>query len=256
MRSMTTTIERSTDIAPGRERGLSSLPKALIGIALFYFGIVPIFWYLEVHAGVSHSVASNTMTVLHILCFAGALALPWLPLRDLKGRTRSQKLDSTVIVWLFICLAPRFIWELPWLFFLDEIKQGVQNDALWSYLWSPYLVGGDARYLNGDPLIVTLEWIAVFVGVFEAYALVQFFRQGKRFTNNQLAFVMGGMIVEVMLPAVYFGTEIANSLDNVSSPADLVIKFVVLNSFWCTLPLITYFWGVRRLANQNLSVTF
>ena len=82
---MTTTIERGTESEARRERGLSTLPKALIGIALFYFGIVPVFWYLEVHAGVSHSVASNTMTVLHILCFAGALALPWLPLSVSEG---------------------------------------------------------------------------------------------------------------------------------------------------------------------------
>ena len=161
-----------------------------------------------------------------------------------------------MIVWLFICLAPRFIWELPWLFFLDQIKEGVLSDSLWSYIWSPYLLGGDARYLNGDPLIVTLEWIAVFVGVFEAYTLVQFFRNGKRFTNNQLAFIMGGMIVEVVLPAVYFGTDIAGNVETSGSAADMWIKFVLLNSFWCTMPLITYFWGVRRLASQNLSVTF
>ncbi len=123
-------------------------------------------------------------------------------------------------------------------------------------MWSPYLMGGDARYLDGDPLIITLEWIAVFVGAFELYAIVQFFRNGNRFTNNQLSFVMGGMIVEVTLPAVYFGTEIANNLENVSSPADLWTKFILLNLLWCTMPLVTYFWGVRRLASQDLSVSF
>ena len=55
---------------------------------------------------------------------------------------------------------------------------------------------------------------------------------------------------------MYFGTEIANNLDNVSSPADLLIKFVLLNLLWCTMPLLTYFWGVRRLATQNLAVRF
>ena len=104
--------------------------------------------------------------------------------------------------------------------------------------------------------MITLEWVALFVGIFEAYALVQLFRNGKRFTNTQLSFIMGGMIVEVTLPAVYFGVEIANDLKNVASPADLWIKFVLLNMFWCTMPLVTYFWGVRRLASQNLDVTF
>ena len=34
------------------------------------------------------------------------------------------------------------------------------------------------------------------------------------------------------------------------------IKFVVLNLLWCTMPFVTYFWGVRRLARQDLAVKF
>ena len=249
-----------TDVDPGMDlalaRGLSSLQKALIGVVVFYVGIIPVFWYLEMHAGVSHKVASNAMTILHIACFVTALALPWLSLPGRRQRTRSQRFDAMVIVWIFICLTPRFIWELPWLFFFEEIRAGVLNGSLWTYTWSPYLLGGDARYLNGDPLVVTLEWIALFVGIFEAYAIVQFFRNGKRFTNNQLSFIMGGMIVEVTLPAVYFGVEIANNLQNVASPADLWIKFILLNVFWCTMPFVTYAWGLRRLSSQHLTVDF
>jgi hypothetical protein len=110
--------------------------------------------------------------------------------------------------------------------------------------------------LNGDPLIVVLEWIAFFVGLLEAYAMVQFFRNGKRFTNIQLSLIMGGMIVEVTLPAVYFGVEIANNLQSMSSPVEMWIKFVVLNLLWCTMPFVTYFWGVRRIARQDLAVKF
>jgi EXPERA (EXPanded EBP superfamily) len=255
-RAVTATTDQQGEREAAGTSRLSSLQKALIGVAAFYFGIIPVFWYLEVHLDVSHGVASNTMTVLHILAFATALSLPWLRLPGQRVRTKSQRLDAMVIVWIFICLIPRFIWELPWLLFLDQIRSGVQSGALWTYIWSPYLQGGDARYLNGDPLVVTLEWIALFVGMFETYATVQFFRNGKRFTNNQLSFIMGGMIVEVLLPAVYFGTEIANEMKNVSSPVDMWIKFVLLNIFWCTMPLVTYFWGVRRLASQNLEVTF
>lgn len=232
----------------------STLGRYLLGIVVVYFGTVPLFWWMEEHAGVSHGVATNSMTVLHILCFAGALALPWLPLPGRADHSRSQRFDAMVIIWIFIALAPRFIWELPWLFFLDQIKEGVLNGELWSYLWSPYLLGGDARYLNGDPLIVSLEWIAVFVGAFELYAIVQFFRQGRRFSLPQLAFIMGGMIVEVTLPAVYFLTDILGTTESAAGTADLWIKFVLLNSFWCTLPLLTFGWGVRRLWNRDLTV--
>jgi hypothetical protein len=64
------------------------------------------------------------------------------------------------------------------------------------------------------------------------------------------------MIVEVMLPAVYFGMEIASGSNSTGSAADLWIKFILLNSFWCTMPLVTYFWGVRRLSTQQLEVAF
>jgi hypothetical protein len=67
---------------------------------------------------------------------------------------------------------------------------------------------------------------------------------------------MAGMIVEVTLPAVYFGTEIANDFASVSSTADLIIKFALLNVFWCTLPLLTYGWGARRIARNDYAVTF
>lgn len=246
------------EASPGErgKRSMSSLQKALLGALTVFVSSVPFFWYLEVHASVSHKVASNGMTLVGVLVFATALALPWVNLPGMGARTRAQKLDGMVLVWLFICLAPRFIWELPWLLFLDEIKQGVLDNALWTYFWSPYLSGGDARYLNGDPLVVTLECIALFVGIFELYAVVMFFRQGKRFTLTQLSFIMTGMIVEVTLPMVYFGTEIANNLDNVSSTTDLIIKFGLLNIFWCTMPLITYAWGARRIANQDYEVTF
>ena len=56
--------------------------------------------------------------------------------------------------------------------------------------------------------------------------------------------------------AVYFGVEIANNLESMSSPAEIWIKFVLLNVFWCTMPLITYSWGVRRIASQDLAVKF
>ncbi len=252
---MTVTASQGSEVEAPDRRGLSSLQKSLIGVVVFYFGTVPVFWYLEEHVGVSHAIASNTMTVLHVIGFITALALPWC-LPDQRRRTRSERLDGMVIVWIFICLIPRFIWELPWLLFLDQIREGVLSGSLWTYMWSPYLLGGDARYLNGDPLVVTLEWIALFVGLFETYAIVQFFRNGKRFTNNQLSFIMGGMIVEVLLPAVYFGVEIASKQNSTASAADLWIKFILLNLLWCTMPLVTYFWGVRRLASQNLSVRF
>jgi hypothetical protein len=239
-----------------RQGGVSALKRALLTVLVCWFLIIPLFWFLEVHVGVSHSMATNTMTVLHVCLFATALALPWMNLPGMQGRSRSQRLDGMVIVWLFICLAPRFIWELPWLLFLDQIRQGVLDGALWTYFWSPYLLGGDARYLNGDPLVVTLEWIAVFVGAFELYAVVRFFQQGKRFTTTQLSFIMGGMIVEVTLPAVYFGTEMANHMTNISSTTDLIVKFVLLNAFWCSLPLVTYAWAARRIARQDFSVWF
>jgi hypothetical protein len=253
---MTETIRPIGERDASTERGLSSLQKALFGVLAFFFAIHPVFWYLEFHVGVSQPIVSSVMVVVVVGCFATALLLPWLPLADQRTRTRAERLGAMIIVWVFIALIPRFIWELPWLLFFDQIREGVENGSLWTYMWAPILLGGDARYLNGDPLIVCLEWIALFVGFFEAYALVQFFRNGKRFTSTQLSLIMGGMIVEVTLPAVYFGVEIANNLQSMSSPLEMWVKFVLINVLWCTMPLVTYFWGVRRLASQDLAVRF
>lgn len=253
---MTETITPDGSGDTRRRRGFSSLQKSLFAVLAFFFAIHPVFWYLEIHAGAPQSIASTVMVVVVVGCFVTALVLPWLRVGDRRDWTRADRLGAMVIVWVFIALIPRFIWELPWLLFFDQIVQGVENGALWTYMWSPILLGGDARYLTGDPLIVCMEYIALFVGVFEAYALFQFFRNRRRFTTNQLSLIMAGMIVEVTLPAVYFGVEIANNLESMSSPAEMWVKFVLINVLWCTMPLLTYFWGVRRLVSQDLTVRF
>ncbi|MGJ3627960.1 hypothetical protein AB5I41_14950 [Sphingomonas sp. MMS24-JH45] len=116
-------------------------------------------------------------------------------------------------------------------FFLDNIREGVLNNSPSSRISGTLSPGGDARYLNGDPLIVVLEAIAVFVGLFEGYALFKFFQQGRRFTNAQLSFIMAGMIVEVTLPMVYFGVEIMNRMTNTGSGLETIVTFVLLIHF-------------------------
>ncbi|TQR85036.1 hypothetical protein D8S82_18735 [Mycobacterium hodleri] len=252
---MTETISPGNAQLPAKA-GFTSLQKSLFGVLVLFFVVNAFFWFLEYRVGVAHEIASTTLVICVVGVFVTALALPWLPLPGRRDHTRSDRLAAMIIVWVFIALIPRFIWELPWLLFFDQIRAGVESGAAWSYMWSPILLGGDARYLNGDPLIVVLEWVALFVGLFEAYAMVQFFRNGQRFSNTQLGFIMGGMIVEVTLPAVYFGVEIANNLESMSSPFQMWVKFVVINVLWCTMPLVTFFWGVRRLASQDLAVKF
>jgi hypothetical protein len=44
-------------------------------------------------------------------------------------------------------------------------------------------------------------------------------------------------------------------MQSMTSPLEMWIKFVVLNLLWCTMPLVTFAWGVRRLAHQDLAVT-
>ncbi|WP_299558137.1 hypothetical protein [uncultured Mycolicibacterium sp.] len=248
---MTETIDRT-----GTRRGFSSLQKSLFGVLAFFFAIHPVFWYLETRVGIAQPVVSTVMVIVVVGCFATALALPWIRVGERRDWTRADCLGAMIIVWVFIALIPRFVWELPWLLFFDRIVAGVESGSLWTYMWSPILLGGDARYLTGDTLIVCMEWIALFAGIFEAYALFQFFRNGRRFTANQLSLIMAGMIVEVTLPAVYFGTEIANNLQSMSSPVEMWVKFVLINVLWCTMPLLTYFWGVRRLVDHNLRVRF
>ncbi|WP_194861397.1 hypothetical protein [Dietzia sp. SYD-A1] len=257
-RSSSSLLKALLGVLRPREDGkeLSSLQRGLFGVLAAFFAIHPVFWFLETKVGIPQQITSTSMVLCVVGLFATALALPWMRLPGQEERTRAERLGATIIVWVFIALAPRFIWELPWLFFFDKIKEGVLNQSLWTYMWAPVLMGGDARYLNGDPLVVTMEWIAVVVGAFELYAIIQFFRNGKRFTVNQLGLIMSGMVVEVTLPAVYFGVEIANKLENMSSPVEMWVKFVLLNLLWCTMPILTFVWGLRRIGSQDLAVKF
>ena len=67
---------------------------------------------------------------------------------------------------------------------------------------------------------------------------------------------MGGMIVEVTLPAVYFGVEIADDLHSMSSPVEMWIRFVVLKPLVVHhAPSVAYFWG-RGCLSQDLAVKF
>ena len=124
---MTETIDVDDKRMSPERPGLSSLQKSLFGVLAFFFVIHIVFWYLEFHAGVSHAVASTTLVVFVVGCFLTALALPWLPLPDQRDRTKWERLSAMVIVWVFIALIPRFIWELPWLLFFNQIRDGVQH---------------------------------------------------------------------------------------------------------------------------------
>lgn len=110
--------------------GLSVLQKSLFGVLAFFFAIHVVFWYLEIHAGVAHFVASTTLVLFVVGCFVTALVLPWLLLPGQRDRTKSERLGAMVIVWVFIAQKPRFIWELPWLLFFDQIRAGVESGAV------------------------------------------------------------------------------------------------------------------------------
>lgn len=93
-----------------------------------------------------------------------------------------NRLDDCLSAGIDFLTTANLVWKSPrkqgepQLLFFDEIRNGVQHGALWTYMWAPILLGGDARYLSGEPLIIALGWIAFFVGLFEAYAMVQFIR--------------------------------------------------------------------------------
>lgn len=59
---MTETIGADDDKRASARRGLSSLQQSLLGVLAFFFIIHVVFWYLEFHAGVSHVVASTTLS--------------------------------------------------------------------------------------------------------------------------------------------------------------------------------------------------
>ena len=172
---MTETISTGDQQTSPVKRGFSSLQKALFGVLAFFFpAIHPVFWILEFHVGIARPIVSSVMVIVVVVAASSRHSpLPWLRLPDQRDRTRSQRLaapwsSSGSSSHSFRASSGSSRGSCS----STRSGQGVHNGSLWTYLWSPFLLGGDARYLNGDPLIVCLEWIALFVGIFETYALI------------------------------------------------------------------------------------
>ena len=107
---MTETINADDKQVSPQTRGLSSLQKSLFGLWRSSSSSTSCFGTWNFMPGV-YVVASTTLVVFVVGCFLTALALPWFPLPDQRDRTKSERLSAMVIVWVFIALIPRFIWN-------------------------------------------------------------------------------------------------------------------------------------------------
>ena len=248
---MTETTGAEAEQASPPERGLSSLQKSLFGVLAFFFVIHVVFWYLEFRIGVSHVVASTTLVAVVVSCFMTALALPWLPLPDQRDRTSGtterdghrlglHRSDTAIHLGAAVALVLR-----------PDQSRRPERRALDVHVVA-HPSRGRCALFERRPAHHRSRVDRVLHRTLRNVRDRAVLSERQAVPSIQLSFIMGGIIVEVTLPAVYFGVEIANNLQSMTSPVEMWIKFVVLNLLWCTMPLVTYFWGVRRLVNQDL----
>jgi hypothetical protein len=182
--------------------------------------------------------------VVFFVAFAGMLAAPWWPLPGLKERSRFEKLETTSMIWLFMTLIPKVTWEFGWLFFHKQII--ADHGHTWSGIWWSYMDGGDTRYLSIDPGLLSLETASVFFGFVGLFTLWQWYRSGKTSIACIYVFLLI-MSSDFWGFYSYLMTEVYAGFPSVATPADMLIKFALTNSYWTVMPWVFSIWAMQKL---------
>jgi len=236
-----------TDAVMTRHSGLPYGAVAWILVALLV-ATVPACWAAGNLYGMDKAAASTALWTMFVAVYFSILALPWLDLSGQERFTRAQRLDRMCVSWLYLTIGIHLAWELPWVLFFKPIIAG--KGQLWAYAWWTYMDGGDMRYATRDVHILTLEAGASIIGIIGAYLLWSYHKT-HRFTENQLLAVMGLMVADFYATYAYFATEILTGLHNVGGIADLIVKFILANILWMTMPWVVFVWAGRQLAGRR-----
>ena len=192
----------------------------------------------------SGKVADMLGFIIFFVAYAGLLLAPWWPIAGLRERSRFEKLETTAMIWLWMTLLPKVTWELGWLFFHKAIIAA--KGASWSAIWWSYMEGGDRRYFTIDPGLLSLETASVTFGFVGLATLWHWYRSGKTSVVCLYIFLL---IMSSDFWGFYFYlmTEVYAGFPSVATPADLLIKFALTNSYWMVMPWIFAAWAMQKL---------
>lgn len=245
----------TADLMPAEPRLVTKLPpsKSLRLIWIIAFGSLivagPIFSNMAFAPGadrrhVADLMNSHTVLVYYVGIFAALLPLP--SLRKWTGYERVQG-----VIWPFMIMSyiTQLTWELGFVLLHEKISHA-RNEP-WAYSWWSFLDGGDYRYLNPEPPILTMEILGITNAVVGTIGLIWLKR--SKFTDYRATMlVMANATIQIPLTWYYFLSEGLGGFShvNMTSFMDFWIKFIGVNSPWLILPWMVLWWANVTLKNQ------
>lgn len=234
----------------GRPAFNMSFGAVVILLVIIVFATIPSCWAAKTFYGVDKTIASNVYIAVSATVYLIVLVLPWLNLKGQEHLSAAQRLEKMCIAWLYLLVAAHVFYELPWLIWHGKILGPDGQGKLWSYAWWAYADGGDLRFLAPDANLLGLEVGSSVVGIITVFLLIVRYRSGK-FTDTALLALMAVMICDFYPTVLYYLVEFMQGMPNVRGLADLLIKFILANSFWLVMPWIVFIWAGHQLIGRK-----
>lgn len=224
--------------------------RALV-LVLVTSGIV----FLVAQTVVAHLVLDRreegvVQIALAFALFGAFIAAPWWPLKALKARTPFERREHMSLIWLVATCVPHVTWELGWVLFNKQIL--ASKGAAWAEPWWRYIDGGDERYLLADPMLWSLEALASVWGIVGIVSLWRWYKSNRTDTGALYGF-LGLMAFDFMATCVYYLSEAAAGFPHVRTTEDLIVKFMLVNSYWLFMPWLVAGWITKRLALLHMN---
>lgn len=244
----------TADLLPAQPTLVTKLPpsKALRIAWIVAFGSLvvggSIYSNFALQPGADRKFIAQLMNSHTVLAYyLGIFAAMWLP--SLRKWTAYERLQGVVLPFLIMSYVVQLTWELGFVLLNEQIATA-RNES-WAYSWWSYLDGGDYRYLNPEPPILTMEILGIANAVVGIIGLIYLWR--TKFTDYRATLmIMAVEAIQIPLTWYYYLSEALHGFShvNTSSFMDFVVTFFLVNSPWLILPWMVLYWGDQTLRRQ------
>ena len=222
---------------------------ALLGLLGLAFPIAAAL----VAVGANRAWVANALAVVFTACIYLALSTVWWPGSLPRLSSRAARLDAVCKLWFGISFTIHLTWELGFLLFHEAIIRA--PEAAWSYAWWAYIDGGDLRYADPGPELLTMEVLSVIngsLGFVCLFAWERARRAGRSIALWAQLGLMATAVVHLYSTSLYYGGEALGGFPNVDtdSVGSFWGKFVGSNSPWVVMPWVVLAWGYGGLRRR------
>jgi len=200
--------------------------------------------------GTDRNATADLLSVVYSVGLFSAFTTSLWPLPSLRSWSRAERIGSAALLFMVVSYATHLSWELVWLTLHDTIA--ASRDAAWAYPWWAYIDGGDLRYAEASPTLLTMEVLSITNGLMGSLGLWLWLRSGREDRRGVLL-CMATAVVHLYSTSLYFGSEILAGMPNVDTTSflDSWIKFGLANAPWIVFPWFVLSWGVHELRGSD-----